>query len=120
MRTIIAGSRTIFDYNVIQQAIQQSGFDITQIVSGMAKGVDSLAVDYAKNNGISLASFPAKWIVDGVYRPQAGYLRNLEMSEHADALIAIWDGKSPGTKHMVDIAIKRGLAVYVFRLDQEG
>jgi len=44
---------------------------------------------------------------------RAGYLRNVRMSECADALIALWDGWSPGTKHMIDIAVRKGLLTHV-------
>lgn len=61
---------------------------------------------YAKENGIDLAIFPAEW---DKYGKRAGYLRNEQMADHADSLIAFWDGKSKGTKHMIDIAKRKKL-----------
>ena len=49
------------------------------------------------------------------YGKKAGYLRNVEMAENANALIAFWDGKSKGTKHMIDIATERNLPIRVIR-----
>jgi hypothetical protein len=56
--------------------------------------------------------FPADW---DRYGKAAGYIRNETMAANAEALIALWDGRSPGTKHMIDIARKKGLKVYVHR-----
>lgn len=59
MITIIAGSRSITDYEIVKEAIEKSGFDITCIVSGGAKDVDSLGEQYARENGVELKQFPA-------------------------------------------------------------
>jgi hypothetical protein len=112
MRVIIAGSRGIDDYAKVCDAIRQSGFSISRVVSGMAAGVDSLALRYAAENNLPCDRFPAEWSRWG---RSAGYKRNVQMAQHADALIAVWDGRSPGTKHMIDIATRRGLKVYVYR-----
>jgi hypothetical protein len=76
----------------------------------MAAGVDMLAVRYAAENGLPCDRFPAEWRKWG---RRAGYLRNLQMAQHADALIAIWEGSSPGTRHMIDAAKARGMPVFV-------
>jgi len=110
MRVIIAGSRGINDYAKVCDAVQQSGFPISRVVSGMAKGVDTLAVRYAIENDLPCDRFPAEWSRCG---RSAGYRRNVQMAQNADALIAIWDGKSPGTWHMIDVAKARGLRVFV-------
>lgn len=110
MKTIIAGSRTIKDINCVFRAVADSDFDVTCVVSGGAKGVDLLGEDYAMFFELPIHRFNADW---DKYGKSAGYIRNKEMAEHADALIAIWDGKSKGTKHMIDIATKKGLKVYV-------
>ena len=57
-------------------------------------------------NGWEVLSFPADW---DKYGKAAGYKRNDEMARNADALIAFWDGKSRGTRHMIDLAKKYGL-----------
>lgn len=112
MRTIIAGSRTITDIKKVYRAVSDSGFDITQIISGCASGVDKLGEEYATFMQIPIARYPANW---NLYGKSAGFIRNKEMAENADALIAIWDGESKGTKHMIDIANKRGLKIYVHK-----
>ena len=111
MKVIIAGSRGIFDYQRILDAVTESEFHITEVVSGKAMGVDQLGERYAKENGITLKLFPANWKEHG---KRAGYLRNVEMAEYADALIAVWDGVSNGTKHMIDIATSNNLKVYTY------
>ena len=103
------------DPNLIDGAIEEIDWQITEIVSGGAKGVDKLGEDWAEANYMSLKIFPANWYK---YGKSAGYKRNEEMAEYADALIAIWDGKSKGTKHMIDIAKKQGLIVAIFKPNQ--
>ena len=111
MKTIIAGSREITDYAVLLQAIKGCPFPITSVVSGCARGVDTLGEQYAQENNLKLYKFPADW---STYGKRAGYIRNAEMADNAEALLAIWDGESRGTKHMIDIAREKGLEVYVY------
>jgi hypothetical protein len=113
MKTIIAGGRTITDYSLVLSALRESEFQPTEIVSGMAAGVDTLAVQYATENNLPLKEFHADWKTHG---RSAGYRRNREMAEYGEALIAIWDGESRGTKNMIEEATKRGLRVYVKRI----
>ena len=110
MNVIIAGSRTIVDRRVVWNAIEQSGFDISTILCGMADGVDLKGLSYGINNEIEVKKYPADWKNKG---KQAGILRNIEMAKNADALIAVWDGKSIGTKHMIETALKHGLKLFV-------
>ena len=126
MKTIIAGSRTIQDLATIEEAIQKSKFHITSIVSGGAKGVDTLAETWAKINNVPCQVFPADWknltapnaFVKtnsyGKYNALAGMDRNKKMAKEGDALIAIWDGKSTGTKNMIDLAYEYELDVFVY------
>jgi hypothetical protein len=72
---------------------------------------------WAKNAGIPVKRFPADW---HKYKRAAGFVRNVEMSKHADALLAIWDGKSAGTSMMIDIARRRGLRVVVYQPTSSG
>lgn len=110
MRTIIAGSRNIGDYNILLEAITESGFNITAVISGTARGVDRLGERYAEENNIILEKYPAEWNNLG---KRAGYVRNIKMAENADALIALWDGYSKGTGHMIDIANNHNLKIYI-------
>lgn len=82
------------------------------VISGHASGADALGERYAQKRGLQLETFPAYWKVLG---KAAGPIRNAKLAEVADALIAFWDGKSRGTKNMIDTATKRGLKVAVFR-----
>jgi hypothetical protein len=113
MRVIIAGSRTFDNYDIIDISIKMSKFIITEIISGGADGIDSLAERYAKENNIPLKVYPADWQKHG---KKAGPIRNGIMANNADALIAIWDGKSRGTKNMIETALKKKLKVSVTNL----
>ena len=110
MRVIIAGSRGINDYATVRDAVQRSGFPISRVVSGMAKGVDTLAVRFATDTGLPCDRFLAEWRKWG---RSAGYKRNVQMAKNADALIAVWDGQSTGTRHMIDVAKAHGLRIFV-------
>ncbi len=114
MRTIIAGSRGINDPVTVSDAIVHSKFDITEVLSGTADGVDRQGELWAIENGVPLAQYPADWREHG---RSAGFVRNKVMADNADALIAIWDGDSPGTKMMIDIAKKRKLSVFIAEVD---
>lgn len=113
MKVIIAGSRLITSYPAVCMAILKSGFEITEVVSGTARGVDTLGEQWAKLSGIPVKRFPADW--NGLGK-QAGYVRNVQMSQYAHALIAVWDGRSAGTKSMIYLANRELLAVYVHTL----
>ena len=97
MRVIIAGSRTIFDYNQVKSFIQSLNLNIKQIISGSCKGVDLLGERFAEENNIEKVVFKPEW---GKYGDKAGPIRNEKMAQYADALILIWDGKSKGSKNM--------------------
>lgn len=110
MRTIIAGSRGITLLGQVAFAVFKSGFTITEVVSGTARGVDKLGEQWAATVNIPVKRFPANWDLHG---KSAGYIRNVEMSDYAEALVAIWDGESRGTEHMINIATNKGLKVFV-------
>lgn len=110
MKTIIAGSRSINSLNLVYKAVKDSSFIITEVVSGGARGIDSLAVVFAKQENIPYIIMRADW---DRYGKSAGFRRNGEMANYAEALIAIWDGESRGTMHMINIAKERKLKVFV-------
>lgn len=127
LRVIIAGSRDFDDFPKLMNSCidilfkiteQHSDLDKIRIVSGEARGADRLGEQYAKISGYEVSRFPADW--DGLGK-RAGYVRNAEMAKYAIAdgnygvLIAFWDGKSKGTKHMIDLAEKNGLEVHIVR-----
>lgn len=116
MKTIIAGSRDIVQMKYVEAAILNAsltGFDISEIVSGTARGVDRLGENYGKRNNIPIKRFPADW---NKYGKKAGYIRNEVMALYADALISVWDGKSSGSKDMIERAEKHGLKLFVYKI----
>jgi hypothetical protein len=111
VKVIIAGSRTLHPTVVdIFDALAQAGFAPREIVSGTASGVDVCGENYGVLYNIPVKRFPADWVLLG---RRAGYARNCQMADYADALLAFWDEKSRGTKHMIDIAKEKGLEVHV-------
>ena len=110
MRVIIAGSRTISDPALVDQAVADSGFEVTVVLSGGAAGVDRLGEDWAARNGVPIERYPAQW---DLYGKRAGKIRNQQMAEAAEGLIAIWDGSSRGTFDMLDRASVLGLKVHI-------
>jgi ABC-type enterochelin transport system substrate-binding protein len=114
MKVIIAGGRNFRDYDKLRESCDNILVNQkeVEIVSGTAAGADTLGERYAQEKGYEVKKFPAQW---DLYGKSAGYKRNQQMAEYADGLIAFWDGKSKGTKHMIDIANKMGLKVRVIR-----
>ena len=118
MKVIIAGTRykdlemriPFDDYGLIVQAVERSGFNMTELVCGMAIGVDKLGEQYAINRSIPVKEMPARW---DLYCKKAGPLRNKAMAEYADAAVVIWDGVSEGTRNMIDCMIKFKKPYYI-------
>lgn len=112
MKIIIAGSRSFNNYEFLKKQLDCLFKNIKslEIVSGCARGSDALGERYAKERGYILHRFPADW---DRYGKSAGYIRNKEMACFADRLVAFWDGKSKGTRHMIDLAKKRNLIIKV-------
>lgn len=116
-RVIIAGGRDFNNYENLASAMDLYLTNQKKkivIVCGMAKGADMLGERYAKERGYEIAYFPAEW---NRYGRSAGMVRNIQMAYNADAVCAFWDGKSRGTKHMIDTAIERNLPVTIFRYE---
>jgi hypothetical protein len=125
-KLILAGGRDFIDSTAIVDAInslEEAGMFTTanlEIVSGMAEGADMTGYDLAKENGLAVEEFHAEWndvhtdapCVVGTnkygnkYNKLAGFNRNHEMGQYADGLLAFWDGKSRGTKDMIDFMHK--------------
>ena len=112
MKVIIAGSRGIEDYSQVKLAIELSQFYVSEVVSGCARGVDKIGEYWAKKHDIPIKRFPANWKSGKM----AGLIRNIEMANYADALIAVWDGQSRGTKHMIECAKRKKLDVFVWEV----
>jgi hypothetical protein len=103
MKIIIAGSRTISDQQLLDLLIDtcRKEFDTTEVACGKARGVDTCGELWALRHNIPVKYFPAEWEKHG---RGAGFIRNRQMAEYADGLIAIWDGMSRGTDHMIQMA----------------
>lgn len=120
-RIIIAGGRDFLDYLKMyteMNAIIQTIHDDVEIISGCAKGADTLGMRYAAVMKIYCAKFPADWDKFG---KRAGFIRNEEMAKYSisdnskGVLVAFWDGKSKGTANMIKLAEKYGLETHVIR-----
>lgn len=118
MKVIIAGGRDFVDASRMAQELNRLEGDFIPeggegliLVCGMAKGADITAYHLLKANGYPVIEMPADW--DGPHGRGAGYARNVDMAREADKLIAFWDGKSKGTKHMIDIMRNMGKPVHV-------
>ena len=114
-KVIIAGSRGFSNYRLLHDECNKFLRDKRKthniiIVSGNARGADLLGERYAKDEDFALEVYPANWKKFG---KSAGFRRNEQMAEIADALIAFWDGESHGTKHMIDIMNEKNLEVRV-------
>jgi hypothetical protein len=132
MRVIIAGTRSFTDYPLLNDSCKrvfrsfrdegllpddpETAVRTLEIVSGTAKGADLLGEHFANGHSITIKRFPADWETHG---KSAGYLRNEKIAMYAKedngTLISFWDGVSSGTKHMIDLAQKHGLRVYVIK-----
>lgn len=115
-RVIVAGSRGFLDYDLMCRELDKLFWDSPEfadrdikIVSGMADGADTLAIRYADERELTKILFPANW---KSFHRIAGFLRNEDMLSVATHLVVFWDGKSNGTRHMVEIAKAKGIPVW--------
>lgn len=118
LRIIVAGSREFTDYQLLSDTLMKYLKNIDsntriKIISGTARGADSLGERFAYEWNYEVKKFPADWSIG----KRAGYLRNAEMAKYASEetgiLFAFWNRTSKGTKHMIDLAKKYGLEVHV-------
>lgn len=110
MRLVICGSLSVSTGGraismVIASALAQMKWEPEEIVSGCAWGADMAGESYAEDKRLPIKRFPADW---GKHGKRAGYLRNLAMVQYADAVLALWDGTSRGTKLTIELAEKAG------------
>ena len=117
-KVIIVGGRDFDDYEYMSTKLNELFKDqnmfnnkAIKVISGMAKGADTLGIRYADEHKLTKILFPANW---KVYPRIAGFLRNYDMLSIATHLITFWDGESSGTKHMIEIAQMKGIPVWVF------
>lgn len=114
-KVIIAGSRTISDYDFLKSTLKSAklidNLNNIEVISGGAKGVDTLARQYAIDNNLKLTEMKPDY--NGKNNKFAPLKRNIDMAKYGDILIAIWDGKSTGTNHMINEMRKLGKPTYV-------
>lgn len=115
MRIIIAGSRSATEAQVEQAlgSCRWIGF-VSAIVSGGARGADEFGEAWARRAGVDVMLFVPDWKRLG---KRAGPARNQEMAQHAEGLVAVWDGVSRGTRSMIDYARRAGLRIHCLRTD---
>lgn len=110
MRTIVAGSRSVHDWLPVWEKLEKLRPPITLLISGMAAGPDTMGLDWAKKYDVPFECYPAQWRKFGKV---AGFHRNIQMADRAERLVAFWDGRSRGTRHMIEVAREKGLIVEV-------
>ncbi len=113
MKIAIIGSRNIF----IDDLGSYLPNNVTEIVSGGAKGVDACARKYATHNKIMLTEFLPEY---ARYGRAAPLKRNLQIIEYADEVLAFWDGESKGTKFVIDMCKKSSKKITVIKIADVG
>lgn len=107
MKVAVIGSRGLSVYDLEKYLPK----DVTEIVSGGARGIDTSARNYALAHNIRLTEFLPQY---SLYGKRAPLIRNIEIIKYADLVLAFWDGTSHGTKHTIDNCKKLGVPVKVF------
>ncbi len=107
MKVAVIGSRGL----VIENLEKYLPKETTEIISGGAKGIDACARNYAKSHGIKLTEILPEYEKFGRAAPLK---RNDLIIERADVILAFWDGKSRGTRYVIETCQKRGKAVRVY------
>ena len=115
MRVIIAGGRTFTNFDLmittLDELFVKTDEPIT-VISGTARGADQTGERYADLRGYDVERYPAQW---DKYGRSAGYKRNAQMADRATHCVVFWDGKSRGSKHMINLAQQKGLELRVVR-----
>jgi hypothetical protein len=120
MRIGVVGSRSFNDYRRLQEVLnKQCGFPTRKntIISGGARGADSLAKRYAKSFKLAYEEFLPDW---DKYGKSAGFRRNQHIVNASEIIVAFWDGKSRGTKDSIDKALQKGIPVLIVPFAAEG
>lgn len=114
MKAAIVGSRTFNDYeqlkNFIDEKCKENNIEIDTIISGGAKGADSLSEHYAAEKSINTIIFKADW---DKYGKRAGFIRNFDIIKNCDICFAFWDGESHGTKHDIELCEKYNKKIFI-------
>lgn len=105
MKLGIIGSRGFDNYDMVCKELETIEEQILIVVSGGAKGADSLGERWGTERGKEILIFKPDW---GKFGKRAGYIRNEDIVKNSDKIIAFWDGVSRGTKHSIELAQKLG------------
>lgn len=120
LKLVICGSRTFDDIRYMRECLDEvlAGVEEVTVVSGCAIGADVLGERYAAGRAFKVERYPADWKNLG---KSAGMIRDQEMLDKCDAVVAFWDGKSSGTRNMIEIAKEAGklLGVFTFNTDSD-
>ncbi len=111
MNIAFVGSRNFPDWSLIQKEIDALPVGVT-VISGGARGVDSVSIELAKKRGLAVRVFTADW---ASYGKAAGMIRNQEIVKHSDEVIAFWDGKSRGTKNTIKLTMAANKPLRIIR-----
>jgi hypothetical protein len=103
MKLAIVGSRDFNDYNLLHDTLRWFDAELDCIISGGAAGADSLGAKFSDERHIECVVFPALWNTHG---KAAGFIRNQQIVDACDIVLAFWDGKSKGTEHTISLAKK--------------
>ena len=114
MKLIIAGSRSFTNYQLLCQTLAPERHRITQVLTGGARGADQLGFRWALKHHIRSRCFAADWERFG---KSAGVRRNHQMAQAGDLLLAFWDGRSAGTRHMISCMQQLGKPCVIVRTD---
>ena len=116
LRLIIAGSRGVRSYRTVAEAAETFCLCYgtpDAVLSGGAHGADNLGEEWARRKNIPVEVYPADWALHG---RKAGIMRNAYMGRQANALLAVWDGSSSGTRHMIEVARRKGFTTLVWQV----
>ena len=109
IKIAVIGSRSFSDYKFMCSILDH--YDIKKIISGGARGADTLGKMYANDNGIDIQEFLPDWEKLG---KRAGMIRNRDIIDACNEVIAFWDGESKGTKHAIGYAEEKGKPVHTY------
>lgn len=110
----VIGSRGFNNYQIVERVLDKLKPFV--LVSGGARGADSLAEEYADKNGLLKVIIKPDWERDG---KKAGFIRNYKIVDKADIVVAFWDLESKGTKHSIDYSNKLNKPTYIYIVEVE-
>lgn len=114
MKIAIVGSRNPGNINIANEIEKRINIrNVDAIISGGAKGIDTLAAEYAKKNDVQLIEYRPDYAKHG---RAATFIRNRLIIENADVVVAFWNGESRGTKYSIDYANKIGRETLIINI----